>query len=98
MNVLKTHKTSNPPGFVSLAWSSDLQKFGISIKQLYNPGTKAIGVSFKRGKVQRSVVFGGRVEEKAVTRAIRSVEVELGVPDHASRYSGKRIKPISSYK
>ena len=76
-----------PAGYVVLAWSTDLRKYGISIQQLYNPSNHFLGVSFKKNGKEKSVYFGGDVTEKEVAQAMRSVEKEFGVPKEASKYS-----------
>lgn len=86
--VIKIHEDGGlPPGFVCLAWSSDLKKFGITLQELHNPSNKWLGVRFKKGKKDISVVFGEGVTAEIVAKCMRSVETELGVPAKASKYA-----------
>ena len=75
-------------GFVALHWLKDFSKFGVTLKQLFNPATKALGVEFTKGKKIIGVTFGP--EDPGwlpVARAMRLVEKEFGIPDEASPYN-----------
>lgn len=84
-----------PAGFLELCWSSDYQKFGVSIGNLLNPFTHQAGVSFKKGRrgsqgrLFKSLIIlnPNENDEEAAKKAFLQVEAEFGIPLEASKYA-----------
>lgn len=78
-----------PEGFLQLYWLGDLNKYGITTHQIYNPFTNHLGLGFiKNGKRKYIIVPNAYTEseEQEFYLQIWKIEESFGVPKEESLY------------